>query len=221
MEEVLIILKSDFAYEYNDQMNDQMNRIINLSFGHSLESDSLSHTRADYICIIKVDGIIVGLAMIDNKIKNVMQPLSKEYLFIHTVAVHPEYRSRGYCDLMIKEIVKQYGAVKSMYLSVETGLHTANKGAIKCYQKNGFRLVDCLYEERQTDDILSYMVRLSKPVKLKKIKKIKKIKKTKRKRRTTNKINNKLSIKETQVKKEIKGNRTEIAVPEKQWYQLF
>ena len=161
MEEVMIISKYDLSYEEKDQIN----RVINLSFDHSLEHDNLSHMEADHVCIIKVDGIIVGVAMVEEKRKNVIQVLSSEYLFIHTVAVLPDYRSRGYCNLMIKKIVTKYGREKSMYLSVETGLHTANKGAIKCYQKNGFRLVDCLYEDRQNEQVLSYMVRLRKPTK--------------------------------------------------------
>jgi len=156
MEQTRICRLNELSYEEKQQVN----QIINLGFNHPIEQDNLSFMSDYLICIISVEHKIVGISMIEEKTKKVMKPLSREYLFLNTISVHPDYRGRGYCNLIVKGIIKQYGKNKSMYLSVHTTEGKANENAIRCYQKNGFRLVDCLYEERGNDDAYSYMVRL-------------------------------------------------------------
>ena len=64
----------------------------------------------------------------------------------------------------MKEIVKKLGKLYSLFLSVDTSSQKANVPGIKCYQKCGFKLVDCLYEKRN-DGTFSYMVRVKTPPK--------------------------------------------------------
>ena len=64
----------------------------------------------------------------------------------------------------MKEIVKKLGKLYSLFLSVDTSSKKANVPGIKCYQKCGFKLVDCLYEKRN-DGTFSYMVRVKTPPK--------------------------------------------------------
>tara|TARA_B110000902_G_C14176657_1_gene538930 strand:- start:441 stop:959 length:519 start_codon:yes stop_codon:yes gene_type:complete len=171
--EFLNILRKEEISELNKI---QINEIFNLGFNKPLENNSFDLIPFDLMCLLSIDDKVIGFACIEKKYKDVMKPLSNIYYLLHTISVHPNYRGKGYCSLLVKEIIKKFGRKHSLYLSVETDSRSPNKNAIKCYQKNGFRLVDCLYEPRPDNKICSYMVRVKGP-----FKKSKNLRKTKRK----------------------------------------
>ena len=155
--EFLNILRKE---ELTESEKIKLKEIFNFGFNNSMINNTFDSVPFDLICLLFIGDKIIGFACIVKKDKDVMKPLSNIYYSLHTITIHPNYRGKGYCSLLVKEIVKKFGKKHSLYLSVETNSRSPNKSAIKCYQKNGFRLVDCLYEPRPDNKICSYMVRV-------------------------------------------------------------
>ena len=171
-----------YVHELTDFEKQKANEIMNLGFNTDLLQDRLSypHDTNLLISLVIVNDVIVGVALGKEKTENVMEPLSKQFIHIHSLAVHPDHRGKGYCFYIVDAFVKKYGQERSMYLNVNTSELNPNVKGIKCYQKNGFRLVDCLYEYLDGEPH-SFMVRVK--GKYKKPKKPKKPKRTKKKKR--------------------------------------
>jgi len=176
--EFLNILRKEELTESNKI---QINELFNLGFNKPLDTNTVDNIPYDLLCLLYLNNKIIGVSCIEKKYKEVMEPLSKIYYFLHTLTIHPDYRGKGYCNLLTKEIIKKLGQKHSLYLSVETHNKSPNINAIKCYQKNGFRLVDCLYEPRPDNKIASYMVRVKGS--FRKTKNLRKTKKRKNKRK--------------------------------------
>ncbi len=154
----------------------KVNEIGNLSF----QSDTDYVFNCDNqtcICVLFKDSIIVGSAYVDFKYVNVIHPLSSKFINIHTLAIHPDYRGKGYCSKLMKLIIKKYGKYP-MNLTVCTNKDNPNLSAIKCYRKHGFQFVDMCHVQH-TDGVNTYMVRPAK--KQKRTKKKSKGKKNKKK----------------------------------------
>jgi len=166
------------VFELTEFEKEKVNEIMNLSFVTDLSQDRLSFSSELLVSLVSVDGVIVGTALAAEMHENTMEPLSNHFLNIHSLGVHPDHRGKGYCSYIVDAFVQKYGKERSMYLNVNTSKDNYNSKAIHCYQKNGFRLVDCLYEH-QNGDPHSYMVRIKgKPKKPKKYRK-----KTKRRKK--------------------------------------
>ena len=156
------------VFELTEFEKEKVNEIINLAFATDLSQDRLSFGTELLVSLVSVDGVIVGTALADEMHENTMEPLSNHFLHIYSLGVHPDHRGKGYCSYIVDAFVQKYGKERSMYLNVNTSKENHNSKAIHCYQKNGFRLVDCLYKH-QDGDPHSYMVRIKgKPKKPKK-----------------------------------------------------
>ena len=141
MEQTRICRLNELSYEEKQQVN----QIINLGFNHPIEQDNLSFMSDNLICLISVEHKIVGISMIEEKTKNVMKPLSSEYLYLHTICIDPQFRGNGLCYYLVKNLVtakikignrlKHLGKNMNMYLHVCTSADKPNIPAIKCYQK--------------------------------------------------------------------------------------
>ena len=166
------------VFELTEIEKGKVNEIINLGFATDLSNDRLSFNNELLVSLVSVDGLLVGAALAEEMYENTMEPLSNQFLHIHSLVVHPDHRGKGYCFYIVDAFVQKYSKERSMYLNVNTSKENHNSKAIHCYQKNGFRLVDCLYKH-QDGEPYSYMVRIK--GKHKKPKKHKKTKRGKRK----------------------------------------
>ena len=142
----------------------KLNRLINTGFDHDPDDYRFDMYNYDIIAVLYYNNEPVGSAFLEKHSKDVVEPLSKEFYFITTLTIHPDYRGQKLCNFLMKEIVKKLGKLYSLFLSVDTSPQKANIPGIKCYQKCGFKLVDCLYEKRN-DGTFSYMVRVKTPPK--------------------------------------------------------
>ena len=174
---------------YFDELNDiekqRCNEICNLGFSKGEERDYIMsiQNKRPIISLLYVGDLIVGVCFVDIQKKNVMKPLSKLFLFLHTISIDPEFRGNGLCYHLIRNLlnakinidgkVYHLGRSLNMYLQVKTNETDPNTSAIKCYQKNGFELVDMIYETRDEGEKLTAMIRKKGANKKKKAKKTK------------------------------------------------
>ena len=134
-----------------------VNEIGNSSFNSNNRDYVIQCNDKTCICTLLKDSEPIGSAYVDFKYQNVISPLSKHYLHIHTLGIHPDHRGKGYCSKLMKLIIKKFGKYP-MYLTVCTNEDNPNTAAIKCYQRNGFKLIDMCHIQH-TDGVNTYMVR--------------------------------------------------------------
>jgi len=150
--------------ELPQYLKHKLNSLVNLAFNHDQDDYRFDMYNYDIVAVLYHNNEPVGSAFLEKHTKDVVEPLSKEFYFIHTLNIHPNYRGQKLCNFLMKEIVKKLGKLYSLFLSVDTSSQKANIPGIKCYQKCGFKLVDCLYEKRN-DGTFSHMVRVKTPPK--------------------------------------------------------
>ena len=75
----------------------------------------------------------IGRAVLTKKIAGKW----KEYYLLNNVIIYQKYRGKGYCEKMLKCILKKYIG-KNIYLEVDK----LNIPAVKCYIKCGFTIKD-------------------------------------------------------------------------------
>ena len=171
--------------ELNDEEKQRCNEICNLGFSKGEERDYIMgiQNKRPIISLLYVGDLIVGVCFVDIKRKNVMKSLSQLFLFLHTISIVPEFRGKGLCYHLVRNLlnakinidgkVYHIGRSLNMYLQVKTNEIDPNISAIKCYEKNGFELVDMMYETRPDGEILTTMIRKKGATKSKKSKKTK------------------------------------------------
>ena len=157
--------------ELNEEEKRRCNEICNLGFSKGEERDHIMsiETKRPIISLLYVGDLIVGVCFADIQKKDVMKPLSQLFLFVHTVSIDPEFRGNGLCYHLVRNLLNakinienkiyHLGRSLNMYLQVKTNEIGPNISAIKCYQKNGFELVDMMYETRSDGQILTAMIR--------------------------------------------------------------
>ena len=150
--------------ELPQYLKHKLNSLVNLAFNHDQDDYRFDMYNYDIVAVLYHNNEPVGSAFLEKHTKDVVEPLSKEFYFITTLNIHPNYRGQKLCNFLMKEIVKKLGKLYSLFLSVDTSSQKANIPGIKCYQKCGFKLVDCLYEKRN-DGTFSHMVRVKTPPK--------------------------------------------------------
>lgn len=173
--------------ELNESEKKRCNEVCKFGFGGELyfyENCIEKGAENEIVSLLYVDGLIIGICFARIKRQKVMKPLSQLFLFVHTVSIDPDFRGKGLCYHLVRNLLNakiniegkiyHLGRSLNMYLQVKTNEMDPNISAIKCYQKNGFELVDMMYEKRNDGQILTAMVRKKGTTKSKK-------KKTKRK----------------------------------------
>ena len=169
----------------NPITKNEINNLSNLSFpeykkqyGH--DKDFFSLCKNDTcICILKNDDKIIGIAYLDIKRKNIIHPLSNKYLLLHSLSIHPDYRGKGYCKVLMKHIIQKFGNKYPISLTVCTNKNNPNIAGIKCYQRYGFKLIDMCHVDNY-DGVNTYMIRSISKKKHKKSKKSKRSKRSKK-----------------------------------------
>ena len=153
------ILKKHNISDMNKQI---INNISNLSFPiHNNNKDFVSLCKDDScICILKQAGEIVSVGYLDMIKKNVINPLTKKYILIHSLSVHPDNRGKGLCKVLVKKIQKKYPNT-SLCLTVCTDKQNPNIPGIKCYERCGFKLIDMCHVDNY-DGINTYMTYIPK-----------------------------------------------------------
>lgn len=156
------------------------NYICNLGYNKDSEIDFILSLISinPIVSLLYFQNNIIGICFADVNRKKVMKPLSKLFLYIHTLTVHPEFRGNGLCFDLVKNLInakitidgKLYHIGKSlnMLLHVRSNEENPNIAAIKCYKKHGFKLLDMIYETRTDGEINSAMIRLKNSKKSKK-----------------------------------------------------
>lgn len=145
----------------SDETKQSINRICNTSFNSELTRDYVAMVQKPetYVSILRSDGIVGGVAFLDLEKANVDPKYAEpEYYYVHSIAISQEFRGKGLCKELVKPLVKRFGQ-KPMYLHVRTTLGNPNVSAIKCYKKQGFKIVPCVNVDRQ-DGPNSLMIRI-------------------------------------------------------------
>lgn len=178
-----------YFHELNESEKQKCNQICNLGFSKGEERNYIAsiETKKPIVSLLYVGDLIVGVCFVDIQKKDVIKPLSNLFLYLHTICIDPEFRGNGLCYHLVRNLlnakiniegkVYHLGRSLNMYLHVRTSSSDPNISAIKCYKKNGFELVDMMYETRGDGEVNTAMVRGKGLGKTKKSKK----KKTKRK----------------------------------------
>jgi ribosomal protein S18 acetylase RimI-like enzyme len=142
---------------FND-LKENINLLSSQVFNHASVSDNVT-------MVINENGYI-GYLTVDDKIvacgfgKEDTSTESKyKTMYIHTFGVHSEYRGRGLCQKIVNEFIKRFGKEYILYLTVRTELDQVNKIAIRCYEKNGFIMLNEVYRDHY-DGKNNAMIRL-------------------------------------------------------------
>lgn len=174
--------------ELNEEEKRRCNEVCNLGFSKGEERDYIMsiETKRPIVSLLYVGDLIVGVCFVDIQKKDVIKPLSNLFLHLHTISIDPEFRGNGLCYHLVRNLLNakiniedkiyHLGRSLNMYLHVRTSSSDPNISAIKCYNKNGFELVDMMYETRGDGEVNTVMIRKKGSTKSKKKKK-----KTKRK----------------------------------------
>lgn len=67
-------------------------------------------------------------------------------MYIHSISVSVEFRGHGLCKQITDEFVKKFGN-HILYLTVRTQEGNENISGIKCYEKNGFIMLNEVYRD--------------------------------------------------------------------------
>lgn len=175
--------------ELTESEKQRCNNICNLGFSKGEERNYIAsiETKKPIVSLLYVGDLIIGVCFVDIQKKDVIKPLSNLFLYLHTICIDPEFRGNGLCYHLVRNLlnakiniegkVYHLGRSLNMYLHVRTISSDPNISAIKCYQKNGFELVDMIYETRGDGEVNTAMIRKKGTTKSKKSKKTKKTKK--------------------------------------------
>ena len=175
-----------------------LDKIIHQAFKHPVEqmnSPYLSNFAKDTIVsVIMLEHKPIGVAVGEQKHYKIdPHVMSATQVLVHSIAIDPTFQGKKLCKDFVKsllhEIETRYGKVP-MHLNVRVSKDNPNVGAIRCYENNGFRLVDVPPISRE-DGPNAYMVRdysskpkdTSTPTKKKRSNKKKKSKKKRKKKK--------------------------------------
>ena len=173
-----------YLEELSKEEKDRSNQVCNLGFPKGYDHDFIISMSNPIVSILYHSNLIIGICFANIERKTVMKPLSSEYLYLHTICIDPQFRGNGLCYHLVKNLltarisvgskvgskVKHLGKSMNMYLHVCTSADKPNIPAIKCYQKNGFNLIDMIHVDRE-DGPHTVMIRKKGPTKKTKTKK--------------------------------------------------
>lgn len=157
--------------ELNELEKRRCNEICNLGFSKGEERNYIMsiETKRPIVSLLYVGDLIVGVCFVDIQKKDVIKPLSNLFLYLHTISIDPEFRGNGLCYHLVRNLLNakinienkiyHLGRSLNMYLHVRTTSSDPNISAIKCYKKNGFELVDMMYETRGDGEVNTAMIR--------------------------------------------------------------
>jgi len=127
----------------------QLDKIIHVAFGHSedrMNSPYVANFPGDTLVAIMSDrDTPIGVALGEQKTYDIDPSImSLLQILVHSIAIHTDYQGQGLCKGFVKALLqgihRHHGKVP-IHLNVRVTKDNANAGAIRCYQKNGFRLV--------------------------------------------------------------------------------
>lgn len=154
-------------------LKNNINITASEAFNHEIIRDTVGSVinEKGYIGYLIKDNKVVACGFANNDTTN------SKTMYIHTFAVHKDYRGRGLCQMMVSEFIKRFGKKYILYLTVRTETGNENTGAIRCYEKQGFIMLPEVYRDHY-DGKNTAMIRIPKFIKKSK----KKTKKNKRKK---------------------------------------
>ena len=158
--------------ELTEEEKRRCNEVCESGFGGELyfyENCIEKGAENQIISLLYVDDLIIGICFAKIKKEKVIKPLSQLFLFVHTVSIDPDFRGKGLCYHLVRNLLNakiniggkiyHLGRSLNMYLQVKTNEENPGISAIKCYKKNGFELVDMIYEKRTDGQVLAPMIR--------------------------------------------------------------
>jgi len=163
-----------YLEDLTTEETNRCNQICNLGFSKGGHRDFMISMSNPIVSILYHSNLIIGVCFANIERKSVMKPLSSEYLYLHTICIDPQFRGNGLCYNLVQNLltaklsigskVKHLGKSMNMYLHVCTNSDKPNIPAIKCYQRNGFNLIDMMNSERE-DGTNTIMIRKKNPIK--------------------------------------------------------
>ena len=136
--------------QLEEKVISQLDTIIHVAFGHSedkMNSPYVGNFPGNTLVAIMRDrdtpiGVAVGEQKQYDIDPSIMSPLQ---ILVHSIAIHTDYQGQGLCRGFVKALLQgintEHGQVP-IHLNVRVTKDNANAGAIRCYQKNGFRMVN-------------------------------------------------------------------------------
>lgn len=135
--------------EIEDSVRSVLDRIIHRAFEHPEDQHSQPYARnfpgETALCLLKYKETPIGVAFGEPKSYPVdPQCFPPKQLMIHSIAIDPAFQGHKLCYGFVKHLVqglrKHFGKVP-MYMNVRVTEGNANRGAIRCYERNRFSLV--------------------------------------------------------------------------------
>lgn len=131
--------------ELSDSQKQRVNQITNIAFDQG-DIDYVSNFDSQNILSLAYDDQdIWGIAMGEIKTYDADPNYAFPTLInIHSIAVHPEARGNGLCKGLVKKLKLYYHKEKPsspLYLNVRISKNDPNIPGMKCYRKQGFRVV--------------------------------------------------------------------------------
>ena len=145
--------------EISESDKERMNQIFGSAFPNAGTDYVQGHISEDLsACLLRVGTQIEGVAFAAKKTMDADPTLvSPTYYLIHSVAISPEKQGQGYCKDIMGALVKEFGNLP-MYLNVRTTKGNPNTAGIRCYERHGFHLIECIAEIKD-DGPNSVMIR--------------------------------------------------------------
>lgn len=152
------------------------NEIIHGAFSHSPEVSTSNYMGGfsldTLVSMVMKDNTIAGVALAEPRVihnvdTSLMSPIQ---ICVHSIAIDPLYQGLHLCsylvECLVKGIKKTYKDVEQhgeypVYLNVRVSDTNPNMGAVRCYENQGFRLLDIPLIQKQ-DGQNAYMKLFSK-----------------------------------------------------------
>ena len=136
-------------------LKNNINITASEAFNHEIIRDTVGSVinEKGYIGYLIKDNKVVACGFAKNDTTN------SKTMYIHTFAVHKDYRGLGLCQMMVSEFIKRFGKKYILYLTVRTETGNENTGAIRCYEKQGFIMLPEVYRDHY-DGKNNAMIRL-------------------------------------------------------------
>ena len=137
-----------YLNDLNFNEKQRVNDLCTAGFKRDPSYDMIGSMNNPIVSLVLLNNLIVGVAFANEESYEVMHPLSKKVLYLHTITVDENHRGKGYSGILVDQIMNKYKPTHGMYLHVRTTDTNPNHKAIQCYQNRGFELIDCIHAKR-------------------------------------------------------------------------
>jgi len=137
-----------YLNELDSAEKQRLNDLCTAGFKRDPSYDMIGSMNNPIVALVLLNNLIIGVAFANEELNEVMHPLSKKVLYLHTITVDENHRGKGYSGILVDQIINKYKPTHGMYLHVRTTDTNPNHKAIQCYQNRGFELIDCIHAKR-------------------------------------------------------------------------